>query len=365
MPRPPSTGMSSRGTRKPPGGVARARRRPTRRGSSAASTAPSARVGCNDSDVQQHRERGHDREPRESGHAAPPVTEKARLLPRAAAGHRSARWSPLRALTTRQPAPRRTAATASTSGSTRSRLDFGERQVATSRTHGDRRPAAVVGADQDLRLVDRRRAEHGDEQSVGRAEPEAVGRVQRDRPRWARPRRGRRAATPPGRRCPGRCRSHRRRCGRRCRSRGRRCSRRVRRTRRSTRRQRRPTRRTTPAPHPGGRWRGCRAAGCSATPTAAPRAAPSARRGARSTASAPGAGRRRRGTRGSRRRPRRRRRPSVTGCRPEPAQSPPSATAGSRCTTGVTTRVSRAENERTSSHMPNGSESRIVSGPME
>ena len=60
---------------------------------------------------------------------------------------------------------------------------------------------------------------------------------------------------------------------------------------------------------------GCRARPWPGSPTAAPRGAPSARRCARSSASAPGAGRRRAGTPGSRRRPRRARPPSGRGCR--------------------------------------------------
>ena len=48
---------------------------------------------------------------------------------------------------------------------------------------------------------------------------------------------------------------------------------------------------------------------------------------------------------------------------PLPVHSPDSATAGSCCTGGVTTRVSRPLNDRCSSHIPNGSVSRIVNGP--
>ena len=48
---------------------------------------------------------------------------------------------------------------------------------------------------------------------------------------------------------------------------------------------------------------------------------------------------------------------------PPPAQSPPSRTAGSALTTGVTTRSSVLAKDRVSSHSPNGSVSRTDSGP--
>ena len=48
---------------------------------------------------------------------------------------------------------------------------------------------------------------------------------------------------------------------------------------------------------------------------------------------------------------------------PLPAHSPPSGVDGSGTTTGVTSKASVALNARTSSHMPNGSLSRSVSGP--
>ena len=60
---------------------------------------------------------------------------------------------------------------------------------------------------------------------------------------------------------------------------------------------------------------GCPAPPSPGSPTAAPRGAPSARRCGRSTASAPGAGRRRAGTPGSPRRPRRAPPPTGPGCR--------------------------------------------------
>ena len=48
---------------------------------------------------------------------------------------------------------------------------------------------------------------------------------------------------------------------------------------------------------------------------------------------------------------------------PPPAQSPPSRTAGSADTTGVTTRSSTDANDRVRAHNPNGSVSRTESGP--
>ena len=48
---------------------------------------------------------------------------------------------------------------------------------------------------------------------------------------------------------------------------------------------------------------------------------------------------------------------------PPPVQSPPSRTAGSGNSTGVTTSSSELANERASSHRPNGSVSRTDSGP--
>ena len=110
------------------------------------------------------------------------------------------------------------------------------------------------------------------------------------------------------------------------------------------------------------------AAGCPArrwpgSPRAAPRGAPSAHRSAPSSASAPGAGRRRAGTPGSPRRPRRARPPSGRGCRRCRRTRRPAGPSAAATTCGMTVSRSTLGNERVSSHSPNGSVSRTTSGP--
>ena len=113
-----------------------------------------------------------------------------------------------------------------------------------------------------------------------------------------------------------------------------------------------------------GRAPGCPGTASPATATAAPRGGPSARRPGPSCASAPGAGRRRGGTRGPSRPRRCRSRTRAAGCRPDPVQAPPSGIEDSGTVRGVTVSGTVVWKARASSTSPNGSTTRTVIGPM-